>query len=249
MQSDSVRTFSSGTAANIQPAVQSKEGRWEPLEEIFLPHSQAAVDEREKLARTLGVVVLGYGETEVEKCLDALREMSETFRTRKWNPIPCGPTELVIELPNENALEHLLSRRAWPCRGGGSYFHVNRWNGEEGIPIHRFPLQAWVEVKGLPLFMSDRATFIAITKEFGQLLDVDKKTLTKEEKTVARIRIGCESEAKIPERRTVIIGDRRCDISFTIRSRTVHDGAMLLQRGREREEGEEEEEEKRREED
>lgn len=49
------------------------------------------------------------GETEVMKLLETLREISETFRKRKWNPIPCGPREFIIEFPNENALNHLLS--------------------------------------------------------------------------------------------------------------------------------------------
>lgn len=67
--------------------------------------------------------------------------------------------------------------------------------------------------------MWNRDAFIAITKDFAQLLDVDKQTITKETKDVARIRIRirCASEDKIPEKRMVIVGDRRWEI-FVITS-------------------------------
>lgn len=60
------------------------------------------MEEKERPTRKMG-------ETEVMKLLETLREISETFRKRKWNPIPCGPREFIIEFPNENALNHLLS--------------------------------------------------------------------------------------------------------------------------------------------
>lgn len=46
-------------------------------------------------------------------------------------------------------------------------------------------------MRGLPLFMWDRANFITLTKHFGQLPDIDMKTVDKEEKQVARIKVGC----------------------------------------------------------
>lgn len=74
--------------ASAQVQAYPKEKKGEPMKELWLPHSQKVVQEREKLALTLGVLVLGYGKTNMEKPLETLREMSETFRTRKWSPIP-----------------------------------------------------------------------------------------------------------------------------------------------------------------
>lgn len=49
-------------------------------------------------------------------------------------------------------------------------------------------------MRGLPLFMWNRDSFIAIGKEFGQLLDIDKKISSKDEMVVARIRVGSQVE-------------------------------------------------------
>lgn len=91
------------------------------------------------LAKTMGIIVLAYGETEVEEALKILRGISETFKNTDWNPIPCANREFVVESPNANALEYVLSRKTRKSKGGQSYFRVNRWRGEEGLPIYRFP--------------------------------------------------------------------------------------------------------------
>lgn len=132
-----------------------------------------AVEEREKLTRTLEVMVLGYWETR--------------WRNPCHGPMVGQENGTRFYADNENTLKHLLSRRACTYRGGGSYFMLT-----DGIERRRcqsrLPLQTWLEVKGLLLFMWDRDTFIVIKKEFGQSLDVNKKTLAKEKRAIATIR-------------------------------------------------------------
>lgn len=48
--------------------------------------------------------------------------MSESFKNRDWNLVPCGNRKIVVEFPNANALEYVLSRKTWPHEGGQSYF-------------------------------------------------------------------------------------------------------------------------------
>lgn len=69
----------------------------------------------------------------------------------------------------------------------------------------------------------DRSSFVEMKKEFSQLLDIDKRTLTKKDLTVARV--GYDSEIKIPTKRMVIDEDKQCEITFTIISKTAHGGA------------------------
>lgn len=78
------------------------------------------------LAKKLGVITLAQGETDIEEAIKTLRGMSESFKARNWNLQRLAPGEFIIELPNDNALNYLLSKSHWQCKEGRSYFRVTR---------------------------------------------------------------------------------------------------------------------------
>lgn len=84
------------------------------------------------ISQNIGVIVLGHGQIDIEKVINTLREMLDTFKTNNWDPIRCGPWAYVIKFTNENVLKHIRSQGSWSYIGGG-YFHVNQWRGEEGL--------------------------------------------------------------------------------------------------------------------
>lgn len=90
-------------------------------------------------------------------------------------------------------------------KGRSSYFHVNRWLstyspiwcGLPTWPCH-YILRTEMHSQGLP--------------GLGQLLEVDTRTQEMTNTLIARIRINCSSEKKIPKpkSRLIIIADYNC---------------------------------------
>lgn len=60
--------------------------------------------------------MLEHGETSIEEALKTLKIMSDMFKKRNWKPRRIGGREFVVDLPNENTLDHVLSRPSWRCK-------------------------------------------------------------------------------------------------------------------------------------
>lgn len=98
---------------------------------VFLPYTDTILAQQEALAKRLGVLVLLPGETEEEYAIKTLRGMSNTLEKRGWDPQPIGSSKFVIKLPNDNALDYLISRRAWPCKEDRTFFRSTDGQGKK----------------------------------------------------------------------------------------------------------------------
>lgn len=84
------------------------------------------VARQESLAKKLVVITLPHGEIEIEDAIRSLREMSETFKKTKWDPRQIRARDYVVEFPNDNALNYLLSKTHWQHKDGKSYITIKR---------------------------------------------------------------------------------------------------------------------------
>lgn len=66
----------------------------------------------------------------MEKAIEAMRDLSNSFKKRNLKPIECGNKVFIVEFPNENSLRFMMSSSPL-CRGGGAHFHFTKWTGNE----------------------------------------------------------------------------------------------------------------------
>lgn len=103
-----------------------------------------------------------------------------------------------------------------PCREYKDGFRVVRWGKEEGVKQHKFPVRAWIAIKGLLFNHWNRNDLSKIFSKHAQILDISDSTLEKTDLSAARMYVGCDELGSIPKRMTVIIGSSCYNITIKI---------------------------------
>lgn len=143
------------------------------------------------MSKKLGVITLPNELTFIKDAITTLKEMSETFRKRNWEPREIGKQHFVrVTEWKCTKLPHCKTKLV--CKDGKSFFRIKRWTGEEDLRAHHYPRLLWISIRGLPLHAWSRDTFIKIMQDSGQLLEVDLHSKNMMNHMVARVKVECQ---------------------------------------------------------
>lgn len=99
---------------------------------------------------TIGQILPGHENPTKDDIVKGLRDLSASLRDHDWKLAEEG-NGYITRFLSLAGLEVALCRTSIPCRGYKADFKVVRWRNEEGMRQYKFPIKAWIVVKGLPI--------------------------------------------------------------------------------------------------
>lgn len=118
-------------------------------------------------------------------------------------------------------LEVALCRTSIPCRDYEAKFRVVRWGNEERVQHHKFPVRAWITVRGIPINHWNSNNLSKIFIKHAQILQISDSTLDKTELSVERLYVGCDDLDSVPKEISVIIGSRSYNVTTKIEAKIM----------------------------
>ncbi|KAF8395602.1 hypothetical protein HHK36_019552 [Tetracentron sinense] len=103
--------------------------------------------------------------------------------------IPLGSSKGLIVVKSLSTVRDLCRCDPWPLPNGGSILINKWWASSNRVPGSHFHYSFWLEIHGIPLHLWKMETFHCVGEICGGLLEVDPRTLSREELEWARIYI------------------------------------------------------------